>query len=295
MKNNLFKNITLALMLFLSSFKYAQADNGAISNFKVTKSDDNKVVKKGLISTVSVDVKEGEDAENLYYSYTCTHPSGKSEVFKGTYEHGDDEESHTHLYSPEYDFSEVGDYKITVLVTCGKDEEEETTCTVNTCTYTVHVPAPLPLTLISFTGQNKPEGQSFAWVTASEVNIKVITLEGSMDALTFKPVTDILPHGAGNYSALVKTSYTYFRLKIIDKDASFTYSPIIFLSQSLSSVYTVNGIDFELGAGDSVSQVYAYDIMGRVVDIENPGEGLRIITLLTSSGKKLTKKVYYGQ
>lgn len=95
-------------------------------------------------------------------------------------------------------------------------------------------PIILPLTLIEF-GSGKENGNTnVKWVTASEKNFSHFELQKSSDAKTFRTIGTInskgQSSGRSNYNFVDKeknTETTYYRLKMIDKDQTFSMSKII--------------------------------------------------------------------
>ena len=94
----------------------------------------------------------------------------------------------------------------------------------------------LPLNLTSFNATL--QGKNFLllkWATTNEINTKEFILEQSMDAF-FNSIVTITAKGSGNNiytynTALPQSGLVYYRLKIIDKDGQYTYSPIITIKQ----------------------------------------------------------------
>jgi hypothetical protein len=94
----------------------------------------------------------------------------------------------------------------------------------------------LPVNLVSFKGSLQSNGTLLEWETANEVNTSQFALERSLDGQNFKQIGTVA--AAGN-DGKNKYSYTdneamqqsslvlYYRLKMIDKDGSFTYSDVV--------------------------------------------------------------------
>jgi hypothetical protein len=101
--------------------------------------------------------------------------------------------------------------------------------------------SPLPITLVKFTGERATDSQgalneevNLAWQTASEINNKGFEVEMSENGRDYTKIAFV--EGKGN-STTVK-SYelrvhnaddTYYRLKQIDFDGKFAYSPVVFV------------------------------------------------------------------
>jgi hypothetical protein len=94
----------------------------------------------------------------------------------------------------------------------------------------------LPVELTIFTGYNDGSINVLNWTTASELNSLKFEVEKSTDAVNFEYIGE--RPAAGNSS--IPLNYTlndnhpvlgnnYYRLKMIDRDGSFTYSEIIII------------------------------------------------------------------
>ncbi|MCB0512828.1 MAG: T9SS type A sorting domain-containing protein, partial [Bacteroidetes bacterium] len=105
-------------------------------------------------------------------------------------------------------------------------------------TYRFHtnggIGGPLPIELLSFTGYNDGAVNQLNWTTGSEVNTNQFEIQRSLDGITWETIGSVTARGA----QMVSTDYNfedanptqgdnYYRLKIIDNDASFEYSSII--------------------------------------------------------------------
>jgi hypothetical protein len=94
----------------------------------------------------------------------------------------------------------------------------------------------LPLDLIAFSAQANPNGaikSDLKWTTSNEINISHFEVQHASNNVDFNPITDI--QSTGNTAQVNDYSFThqtpnygqnYYRLKIIDTDGSFKYSPI---------------------------------------------------------------------
>ena len=100
--------------------------------------------------------------------------------------------------------------------------------------------SPLPITLVNFNGERiekageKTEEVKLTWATASEVSNKGFEIQVFDNAQTFKTIAFI--EGRGNSTSV--SSYRlavsnpndgYYRLKQLDFDGKFSYSPIVFV------------------------------------------------------------------
>lgn len=94
----------------------------------------------------------------------------------------------------------------------------------------------LPVEMSQWTGRVKSCEAELTWQTASETNFSHFEIEKSDDGATFRKVTRIEAMGGilpTNYyykdEEKLKNKTTYYRLKMIDLDRSFEYSPVISL------------------------------------------------------------------
>lgn len=92
---------------------------------------------------------------------------------------------------------------------------------------------PLPVKLVSFTAVGSGNNSNIAWQTAGEVNAKSFELERSSNGTSFTTIASIPATGqsseAKRYTyidASIPSGTVYYRLKMIDKDGSITYSPV---------------------------------------------------------------------
>jgi hypothetical protein len=91
---------------------------------------------------------------------------------------------------------------------------------------------PLPVELIYFEHRKEDENVVFDWMTGSEINNHCFIIERSSGGILFEPIDTIM----GNGNTTTETYYTfvdyspiegvsYYRLKQIDYDGQFEYSP----------------------------------------------------------------------
>ncbi len=173
---------------------------------------------------------------------------------------------------------------------------------------------PLPVELVSFTAKRKDSRDVLAeWKTVSEQNVSHFELEvakGNNDYQNgrFVKIGEVLSPGNSNserdYSfvdvELGKTGVRYYRLKIVDRDNTFVYSPvrpIVFNSEIQWQVYPnpSNGIYnliFQLGQNETAN-VKVYDVNGRQVKQMNlAGNGFVQKTQVDLKAAKFASGVY---
>lgn len=103
----------------------------------------------------------------------------------------------------------------------------------------------LPVDLVSFSGENRTEGNVLKWVTASETNNKGFEVERSSNGKLFQKIgfvegnTDSRQALNYSFTDLAPYALTYYRLKQIDWDGTSTYSKMVFVkgSEQVVSVY----------------------------------------------------------
>ncbi len=98
----------------------------------------------------------------------------------------------------------------------------------------------LPIELLNFVAYKTASDIQLGWTTATEINNNYFMVEYSLDATTFIPYKEI--KGAGNsvqkikyscpFTAEIGNATPYFRLKQVDYNGNFRYSPIIRLGTS---------------------------------------------------------------
>jgi hypothetical protein len=99
----------------------------------------------------------------------------------------------------------------------------------------------LPITLLGLKGERveglrgeMTEQVRLEWATASEINNKGFEVEMSQDGLAYEKIAFV--EGKGNSTTIQPYSHTtiqpydsYYRLKQVDFDGKFSYSPIVFV------------------------------------------------------------------
>jgi dienelactone hydrolase len=101
----------------------------------------------------------------------------------------------------------------------------------------------VPVKLIGFSGKTNDQINNLYWNTASEENFSHFEVERSNDGSTYNSFARVNSKGSfgrgATYSlidAYPFAGYSFYRLKMIDKDGSFSYSDIVRLETSRKSV-----------------------------------------------------------
>jgi hypothetical protein len=149
-------------------------------------------------------------------------------------------------------------------------------------TYSYAPTCALPLKLLLFTATKNNNMVNLSWQTADEMNLSHFTLQRNENGKDFTSLVDIsAENGTGTNSYLyadnienITADTIYYRLRIIDKDGSETYSKTV--SVTLSGSVAVGFKVYPNPAKDqlfiafntqntSKAEIYITDILGRLV------------------------------
>jgi hypothetical protein len=145
--------------------------------------------------------------------------------------------------------------------------------------------SPLPIELVEFTcNPIDSKTVELKWITASESNSSHFMVERSTDAITYEPIgtknasgnsTTTLYYSLRDVSALKDISY--YRLKSVDVDGSYKYSPICSVTNEIENdgdlnIYPnpTNGsitIDFNHSAYNEPDSFSILDITGKKIEV----------------------------
>jgi hypothetical protein len=138
---------------------------------------------------------------------------------------------------------------------------------------------PLPLNLLSFTAALVDRQTQLQWITAQEVNTSYFDIERSADGLTF---TKLLTVQSDN-NAITENTYhatdpsplegiDYYRLKEVDMNGAYTYSPVVFVKLTAGLTYMVypnpasDEVFISLNSPDAKqAAIGLYDINGKLI------------------------------
>ncbi len=131
---------------------------------------------------------------------------------------------------------------------------------------------PLPVALLAFQAKATPQGGAYlTWSTASERNNHYFTVERSVDAEQWSGIAQVA--GSSNSNDLKTYSFTdtyplygqsYYRLKQVDYDGRFAYSPI-------AAFYTDTHTPFQVKMGPnpvSVAEAFRLEVLTDTPDIQ---------------------------
>jgi hypothetical protein len=149
------------------------------------------------------------------------------------------------------------------------------TATAGACTYN-GVSISLPVELLSFSAHKSSYGKStIQWTSASEKNTLLFSVEKSPDGTHFYEIGKVAAAGnsLGNRPYELEdnnfNSSCYYRLKMLDKDGSFQYSKIIFLTKKENDVWLIDNfpgseeLEIKAFVGDPVKwTIKIYSVLG---------------------------------
>ena len=104
----------------------------------------------------------------------------------------------------------------------------------------------LPVQLLYFTGILKEGETQLAWKTAQEYNTAHFEVERSANGSQFTKLATVSSKGNSNVPTLYESvdpapyaPFTYYRLRIVDKDLKFVYSPIVMIRQEMAAGFSL--------------------------------------------------------
>ncbi|MBK6945638.1 MAG: T9SS type A sorting domain-containing protein [Flavobacteriales bacterium] len=140
---------------------------------------------------------------------------------------------------------------------------------------------PLPVELVSFHAQYVEDAVRTEWTTASEMNNDRFDVERSADAFTFELAGSVF--GAGNSQVALNYEFfdmhpysgtSYYRLKQVDFDGTFTYSDIV-------PVHNPNGSDASITVFPNPTQGET------IVSIQGTSEGTIELSVINAQGQQV--------
>jgi hypothetical protein len=144
--------------------------------------------------------------------------------------------------------TQMNGYKYRLVVSTSKEGLTNPGCTyLNEYTLIVNACGSMPVMLTSFTGRYSDGSSILNWQTSQEFNSDHFELFKSNDGENFSSVINIKSAGFSstvkNYSYQDNTSntgsYVYFRLKQVDANGKFAFSPIVKLALEKNTSLTV--------------------------------------------------------
>jgi hypothetical protein len=183
---------------------------------------------------------------------------------------------------------------------------------------------PLGVKLESFTGKSAGTTNTLAWTSATETNLDRYEIERSSDGKNYRSIGSVSANNPSGTSTFAQDySFTdrapmstgYYRLNMIDRNGSYSYSPVVTITnkesaQSQLNTYpnpstgtiTLDGINTS-GAGqvhvlNAFGQQVSFDFVGsgnttdsKTIRISNPLSGFYYVTY-ESNGTVYSSKVF---
>ncbi len=139
-----------------------------------------------------------------------------------------------------------------------------------------YTPSVLPLTLVNFSATAQGTSSLLQWQTASEINTKEFIVEASKDGAAYTSIGTTIAKGQSSntytlYDFNPYNGWNYYRIKMVDKDGSFTYSPVrsvLFSGKSLIVVKpnpAVNNTTVYFDKELKVSYITVTDMQGKII------------------------------
>ncbi len=167
----------------------------------------------------------------------------------------------------------------------------------------------LPIELLFFNAEINGLDGLLTWATAVEQNNSHFEIERSLDGLDFRTIgiieslsengnsqSELQYHYLDKEAARLNTSI-YYRVKQVDHDGSFAYTPVRFITfeevVGLGTVLFPNPIVNNQNVnvlGDAISTVHVYNQIGELVNVIEENEPQRSTSIPTSG---LTKGLYF--
>ena len=168
----------------------------------------------------------------------------------------------------------------------------------------------LPVVLLSFKVQgfksfNGNTNTLVSWETATEMNVSHFNVQRSEDGVNFENVGIVKAKGAGIYSFTAppppEGGIEYFRLKIVDKNGSITYSDIreLTMDNGRLTISPNPAKDYVTINGTNIKQVIISDMSGRVlirttekkINISSLNNGVYMVNIETMDGNRVVEKM----
>ena len=177
----------------------------------------------------------------------------------------------------------------------------------------IAVDSPLPVTLISFEAQKENKQANLTWTTSGEINSDYFEIQNSLDGKTWSALNKVESNKDSkatnfyNYTHISPSSGTnYYRLKIVDRDATFAYSRIrnVEIDGEVNSLYP-NPASTYLQVPATISNIQVFTTSGQLVlspeisngqiDIQNLKPGLYILKSASNTNIQTTNKFVVGK
>jgi len=163
------------------------------------------------------------------------------------------------------------------ILLAGDSNSISFTTTTDTASYTnrysiVFDGSFLPVKNINLSANTLDNKQvAIRWTVTGETNVTNYQLERSTDGVTFTKLATVSPSTAKNYSFIDAplAAVVYYRIKVINRDASISYSKVVTFHHSPLNIITVypnpiNGRTFSLKLNNIVTGTYTISIINKL-------------------------------
>ena len=134
----------------------------------------------------------------------------------------------------------------------------------------------LPVSILSFTGEAVGPFNRLQWQVDNEMNVLSYEVERSADGLRFNSISMLPATNSVKYfydDVLTNyQSFFYYRLKTVDQDGNYNYSPVILIRRNGKAGLVVLGtpVSTQLDllitvTGNSKGQINVYDAAGKLL------------------------------
>jgi Secretion system C-terminal sorting domain len=172
---------------------------------------------------------------------------------------------------------------------------------------------PLPVTLLSFTAVRAGDNALLQWSTTDAANLSRFIIEKSTDGVHFAPLDSVTASANGNTintyqytDTHVVSGINYYRLREVNRDGQYTWSPIRTLNGSAAGGITIypNPVqDGNLYISSTVNtrEIRLTDVSGKtILQMETQGylntlpvgaiaRGIYFVTVYTDTGNSVQK------
>lgn len=162
----------------------------------------------------------------------------------------------------------------------------------------------LPVKLSVFNAEESNGRIHLKWNTEMEENVSLFIVEKSIDGSAFYPVGHVSARNMPSSYEFnsINSGKSYFRLKIVDRDGTATYSRIISVQSVVNPEWRlltnpVNNAYLEIaiqGSQDQLGRLYVMDIAGRIISYKS----IRLLkgnNVISYSLKNISAGNYYLQ
>jgi Secretion system C-terminal sorting domain len=171
-------------------------------------------------------------------------------------------------------------------VGCFSSSNPFNTAVLTTIAITFTVNSALPVTLTRFEAKSTNQGNELAWNTEVESSLSHFEVERSLDGKVWKQIGKVEPRTQNSIEtqryqfldASATDAVQYYRLRIVDLDATAAYSGIVVLRAKQSSAVTISpnpASDYLTITAEALAQVTIVNQLGQVV-LQSKTDGARI-------------------